>query len=227
MKQTRAAAADGLFSIRSQVDVDFQMLGGSVPVLTIDGIYHDPAAVRRRALELDYVVPPYPYPGRIAEYDQSDFGIAELVRKMLHLVNSAYLPRVPPIQIGDRAIGSFDKLHTDFAIVDVHPDQLRDLQREPHIDNVPVFGLIYLNEAERGGTMFFRRKGASQSAPQLGYVGPLDKDWHFLGRIEGKYNRLAIYPGFIPHSGEIEGDWIKGDDRFTQPRLTQRLVFTP
>jgi hypothetical protein len=48
-----------------------------------------------------------------------------------------------------------------------------------------------------------------------------------MGRIEAAFNRLAIYPGFVPHSGEIVGEWIKTDERFTNPRLTQRLVFMP
>ena len=45
------------------------------------------------------------------------------------------------------------------------------------------------------------------------------------GRIEGRFNRLAIYPGFILHTGEIAGEWIEGDERFDVPRLTQRMMF--
>ncbi len=32
-------------------------------------------------------------------------------------------------------------------------------------------------------------------------------------------------PEFVPHSGEIAGAWIRSDERFTNPRLTQRLLF--
>ncbi len=39
--------------------------------------------------------------------------------------------------------------------------------------------------------------------------------------------RLVIYPGIVPHSGEIAGDWIHGEERFRYPRLTQRFTFFP
>lgn len=48
-----------------------------------------------------------------------------------------------------------------------------------------------------------------------------------IGGIEGRFNRLAVYPGFVPYTGQIEGEWIKGDARFREPRLTQRFVFFP
>jgi hypothetical protein len=38
---------------------------------------------------------------------------------------------------------------------------------------------------------------------------------------------MAIYPGFIPQTGEIAGDWIEGEERFRNPRHTQRFDFFP
>ena len=49
--------------------------------------------------------------------------------------------------------------------------------------------------------------------------------FELCGRIAPVFNRLAIYPGFVLHSGEIAGDWIRSDERFSNPRLTQRLIF--
>jgi imidazolonepropionase-like amidohydrolase len=52
-----------------------------------------------------------------------------------------------------------------------------------------------------------------------------DEQLGLAGHIEGRFNRLAIYPGFVLHSGEIDGDWIEKEDRLAAPRLTQRIKF--
>jgi hypothetical protein len=144
------------------------------------------------------------------------------------MVNGEYLPRIPPISENGRQISAFGRVMSDFAITDVHPDELTSVQREPHVDPVPIFGLVYLNPVDRGGTLFFARAEAGgQSLERSGYLTQSDADYELIGRIEGHFNRLAVYPGFIPHSGEIAGNWIHGDERFTEPRLTQRLVFFP
>ena len=91
---------------------------------------------------------------------------------------------------------------------------------------VPIFGLVYLNREERGGTLFFRRSGqVAQSSPSPGYVTEDRDGFELAGRIEPRFNRLAIYPGFVPHSGDISGDWITSGERYSSPRLTQRLMF--
>ena len=216
---------DDLFEMPAEVDVQFVKVGGQIPVILIDGIFKKPDRIREDALRLSYSPPSYPYPGKLAAIPEPNPSLAELRRKMLHLVNSQYLSRLPIAQDG-RRIPAFQQLHTDFAVVDVHPDELSSAQRLPHTDPVPVFGLVYLNREERGGTLFFRQSGApSDDGQRGGYLTATNDSFELLGRIEPAYNRLAIYPGFIPHSGEISGDWIRGEDRFKSPRLTQRLVF--
>jgi hypothetical protein len=91
---------------------------------------------------------------------------------------------------------------------------------------VPLFGLVYLNEEDRGGTLFFRPRSCHSALPaHSGYQTDSDEFAELVGKIEGRFNRLAIYPGFILHTGEIKGDWIDGEERFSAPRLTQRLMF--
>ncbi|MFL6734891.1 MAG: DUF6445 family protein [Sphingomicrobium sp.] len=91
---------------------------------------------------------------------------------------------------------------------------------------MPVFGLIYLNEEDRGGTLFFRpRSRVAPTTGRQGYQTQSDEHVELCGRIEGRFNRLAIYPGFILHSGEVKGDWIENEERLTAPRLTQRIMF--
>jgi hypothetical protein len=203
-------------------------LGGRVPVMMIDDLFEDPAAIRDRALRLSYHAPAYPYPGKIAELNASEPSLEAFLRTILSMVNGEYLPRIPPISDNGRQITRFARVMADFAITDVHPDELEPVQRAPHVDPVPIFGLVYLNTVDRGGTLFFNRTTAGQGADEpVGYHTETRGEYALAGKIEGRFNRLAVYPGFVPHSGEIVGDWIRGEERFTEPRLTLRLVFFP
>lgn len=218
---------DNLFEMPSAVDIQRLEIGGEIPVILIDGIFKNPDKIRESALRLPYARPTYPYPGRLASIPEPNRSLSDLKRKILGLVNSQYLSQLPIAQDGKRLL-AFRNLHTDFGVIDVHPDELSSEQRRPHTDPVPVFGLIYLNREERGGTLFFKQKQAvAEEEGGGGYPIGSNGAFDLLGRIEPAYNRLAIYPGFIPHSGEITGDWIQGQDRFSNPRLTQRLVFLP
>jgi hypothetical protein len=145
----------------------------------------------------------------------------------LRTVNLHYLPWIPRIEQDGQKVDAFTQIFTDFGIVDVHPHDLSAAQRIPHKDPVPVFGLIYLNQEERGGTLFFEQIAAvtSESAAS-GYITESTPEFRLCGRIEAQFNRLAIYPGFVPHSGEIAGSWITDERRIIAPRLTQRLLFS-
>ena len=218
-----------LFGLNPAARPYMQLLAGQIPVLIVDDVFRNPAKVREGALRLEYRAPDYPYPGKIAEPDGSDPSLQVFLRTVLKLVNDEYLTRIPPIVDGERQITAFGRVYPDFAITDVHPDDLQDQQRAPHVDPVPIFGLVYLNHVERGGTMFFNPSSGSgqQVDERSGYFTESNHGFEFVGKIEGRFNRLAVYPGFIPHTGEIAGDWIRGDERFSAPRLTQRLVFFP
>ena len=220
---------DDLFATSASLAPRMQFLGGQIPYIVIDDVYRDPARVRQAALGLEFEPPSLHYPGRIAAIDDGNPTVAMLLRKLLQLVNREYLPRVPPIvhQEGT-TVTAFSRLTTDFGIIDVPPDELLEGQRIPHIDPVAIFGLLYLNEEPRGGTMFFQpAPAASQpSEDRRGYFREGDSGVRLIGKIEGRYNSLAIYPGFVPHSGEI-GKWIEAEERRTCPRLTQRFLFYP
>ena len=208
--------------------MQFGTLGDRVPVILMDDVYVRPREIREAALQLSYHKPEFPYPGRIARVEQSNSSLSHLMRWALNLVNKEYLSRVPRILHEGADLTALNKIYTDFAIVDAHPDELSNAQRIPHIDAVPVFGLIYLNPEPRGGTLFFQQTAeVDEGAHHEGYMTSTNSAFQVIGRIEAVFNRLAIYPGFILHSGDITGDWIKGDERFLEPRLTQRLVLQP
>ena len=224
-----AELPDDLFATGSRLAPRLELLGGKIPVILVDDVYVDPARVREHALALHFEPPPYSYPGRLATIPLPNASLATFLRNLLGLVNKQYLPRIPAIAApGGVTIAAFGWILTDFGIIDLHPDQLTAVQRQPHTDPVPIFALIYLNEEERGGTLFFESDDPSRVSPdRSGYFGPGDDEFRLCGRIEGRYNRMAIYPGFVPHSGEIAGDWILSDDRVQRPRLTQRFLFFP
>jgi hypothetical protein len=222
-----ASVSSSLFALNSAARPCLQLVGGRFPVLIVDNLFAEPEALRSSALALSYRPPPYPYPGKIAEAPREDPSLQFFLRAVMRLVNGEYLPRVPPITANDQHITAFGQVHTDFAITDVHPDELSETQRKPHIDPVPIFGLVYLNAEERGGTLFFDSPASPATNPRRGYCAPNDAEFRLVGKIEGRFNRLAIYPGFVPHTGEIEGGWISSDERFKSPRLTQRLAFFP
>jgi hypothetical protein len=219
-----AATDAGLFETGASPAVDLGMIDGQVPYLTVDGIFADPLRVREAALALDYSPGPANYPGRVARFPAADAALSRFLSKIVVLVESQYLPRLPELPNGARP-SRVRGADTDFAITEVRPDELSPEQRIPHTDAVPIFGLIYLNEEERGGTLFFKPKDRNvRIEPAAGYPAS-DDHLAICGHIEGRFNRLAIYPGFIAHSGEIAGDWITADERLRSPRLTQRIMF--
>jgi hypothetical protein len=210
-----------LFEISPDLEIRSEPVADGLPVLLIDNVFAHPEQIRRAALELNFEPSTTPYPGRTAVFEEVNASLQAFLRWALDLVNGRYLPQIPR----ERGIGTLTQLHSDFAIVDVHPDQLAAKQRIPHVDPVPIFGLIYLNREDRGGTLFFKRTAEGSAEPAPGYVVDSRDGFELCGRIEPVFNRLVIYPGFVPHSGEIAGDWIRSDERFSNPRLTQRLIF--
>jgi len=216
--------SEDLFAIAPEARLSGGHIGGRIRYLTIDGIFADPSAVRTAALALPYSSGTAHYPGRVARCPPGDASLTQFLRQVVGIVTSEYLPHLPPARNG-QPLSRVRGVDTDFAITDKHPSELSPNQRAPHIDAVPVFGLVYLNDPPRGGTLFFRPHGHAAGADFRSGYPRSDEQLEVCGHIEGRFNRLAIYPGFVLHSGEIEGDWIESDDRFTYPRLTQRIMF--
>jgi hypothetical protein len=216
----------GLFATGHGIEARLDYLNNEIPVLLVDGIYQDPQAVRDWALALPYGSDAHAfYPGRVARPPEAEASLVGFLRKVVRLVTDAYLPRLPVFPDG-RRLSAIRGVDTDFAVADLHPDELHPAQRLPHTDAVPIFGLVYLNQEDRGGTLFFKpRPGGASSGQREGYPTDSDGAFELCGRIAGTFNRLAIYPGFMPHSGEMTGDWISSDSRFTAPRLTHRIRF--
>ena len=217
--------SDDIFATSPQAHARLDYLAGQIPVLLVDNLFSDPHRVRETALGLPFEPAGAHYPGRRARMPSGDQGLTQFLAKVAALVTQRYLPQLPPFPDG-RKPSTVRAADTDFAVTDVRPDDLTSEQSRPHVDHVPIFGLVYLNEVDRGGTLFFRpRSQTAPSASPPGYQVESDEHVELCGKIEGRFNRLAIYPGFILHSGEVKGDWINSDERITAPRLTQRIMF--
>lgn len=217
--------AQDLFATGAAPQLSFGYIDGRIPFATVDGVFADPAAVRAAALALRYAPDTQYYPGRIARFPEGDQSLAAFIQKVAALVTREYLPRLPPLPGGQR-LSAIRGIDTDFAITETPPEQLNEGQRQPHTDAVPVFGLVYLNEEPRGGTLFFKPREAVRAGAGISaYPSHDHQRFEVCGHIEGRFNRLAIYPGFIFHSGEIDGGWISTEARVTAPRLTQRMMF--
>ena len=202
------------------------MIAGKFPVVLVDEFYERPDDIRAAALTLPFRKPTHqPYPGKLAQIPPNP-SLRDAVNCVTQFANTEFLPRAPIRQRGS-LVASLRVVDTDFAVVDTHPDELEPVQRKPHVDPVPVFGLVYLNHEDRGGTLFFQQIADEPEEVGPGYLTHSNEHFELLGKIESRFNRLAIYPGFVLHSGEIAGDWIEGEERFTNPRLTQRFVFLP
>lgn len=214
-----------LFAISDTARVTVEFIDEHSTVLLIDNIFRNPHAVREAALKLEFVPGTAHYPGRIGRFPPNDPSLSSFLGQIGALVQSQYLPHLPTPPDG-RRLTQLRGLDTDFAITDRHPGELSPAQRKPHIDAAPVFGLVYLNDPPRGGTLFYRQnKQKRELQPANGYPTAENIEVELSYHLEGLFNRLAIYPGFVLHSGEIEGNWITSEDRFRNPRLTQRIQF--
>jgi len=215
-----------LFQLSRERRLSVEMIAGKFPVVLVDEFYERPDDIRAAALTLPFRKPTHqPYPGKLAQIPPNP-SLRDAVNCVTQFANAEFLPRAPIRQRGN-LVTSLRVVDTDFAVVDMHPDELEPVQRKPHVDPVPVFGLVYLNHEDRGGTLFFQQIADEPEEVGPGYLTHSNEHFELLGKIEPRFNRLAIYPGFVLHSGEIAGDWIEGEERFTNPRLTQRFVFLP
>ena len=180
--------------------------------LIIDDFFQDPDAIRRQALSLAY--PPRPpraaYPGRNAEAPLTLPGLDRLVGEIVHepVMAADYASHcVPRIALqGDVATAN---VHIDFnhwsAIVYLTPDEhCQDgthffRHRATGLDRAPVFP----GEAEAAGF------GSSREAVKsiLDADGADPAAWERTMTIPMKYNRLALFRGYLWHdAGTSFGD---------------------
>ncbi|MBA4163756.1 MAG: hypothetical protein C0510_03850 [Erythrobacter sp.] len=193
-------------------------VGGSLtPVLTVDGIGPDPAAIVGMARALG----PFPratnnYPGLRRIIGPADTPVWAYVAKLLNDAASFIG--------GAFDVDGFDLVEASFSLVTTSPEMLTPVQRLPHFDGVEddLIALLHY-AAPNAGTAFYRhratgielvtpenvdrfvavaRREAQRAGP--GYVHPSSPGaFEPIGHVEGHAGRLIAYPGRLLHSGVI------------------------
>lgn len=116
-----------------------------------------------------------------------------------------------------------------FSLITTREEDLRILQRVPHIDSSKPYYIAithYLGRGEFGGTGLYRHRPtgfetitegrldayikagdaflAEHGDPEQQYFGTSDDHYELFDRIEYKPNRLVAYPGYLLHSGLVD-----------------------
>ena len=216
--------------VNPESEVRVELANGSIPVLIIENFYSDPFDVRKQALGEAFEESRALYPGRHATIQTPE---SRAVVEQVCAVLSA---------VGDREFVARTAT-TDFSILTTKAADLLSVQKHPHIDPTPVLGLIYLNPGSSQGTCLFRNKvlgthsvvtpehrdalvkfldeqGAA-FAPS-GYDVVEDGAWERIYTIEGKFNRLVVYPGNVFHSIDVKD--VPASFSVETSRLTQRII---
>ena len=189
------------------------------PVLIVDGLLNDPAAL------IDYATwevaftpagnPEGGYPGVRAPAPLN--YVEGVVRALSPLIERAFgLDGVV-----------LSNAECSFSLTTTPPDHLTVQQRTPHIDTVyPLqFALLhYLCDPDYGGTSFYRHRATGyetldqdramaydavrarelvEEAPPQHYVGEDTGHYARIGGCDAVFNRMAIYRSCLLHSGHI------------------------
>ena len=189
------------------------------PIIVIDNFVQDP----ERIVELAVEMAPFPrqeghyYPGRRRRIIPQDGESFEYVQ--------AVCQAIAPLMQQVYGLPGYDILDAGFSLMTLKPNELQPLQTIPHFDHHDANGyaiIHYLSKNPGGGTAFYRhdRTGfETLSEDRLAaYSEGRDKDkqaygisfgYHSgdrsgfseLAMVEARYNRAAIYPGNLLHTG--------------------------
>lgn len=217
------------FALAPGARLHIETLSSGCPVMVIDGFYADPMAVRELALAGRYDRSLAYYPGL-----HSSVGPAH-ERPLLDTLATILA------SLGSVRCRAEDMM-TDFSIVTTPAHEMLARQKHPHVDGVPLAGVLYLNPDYQIGTSFFRhrptglafvRSEAEQEAygrwlhdhgdqtqPESYAVGD-DSVWEHLYSVAGRFNRLVMYPGTAFHSIAMRD--VANNLSMASARLTQRF----
>ena len=220
------------FTVNPKARVHTEVLSSGCPVLVVDDFYQDPMAVRALALQGQFNNTLALYPGLHAQLPpQTVLPLGQTLVQLLAALGSP----------GCRA----DDVVSDFSIVTTPAREMLAQQKHPHVDDVPLAGVLYLNPDYEVGTSFFRhqpldlafvRDDAEREAlgrwmaehgercqPQTYAVGD-DGVWEHLHTVAGRFNRLVLYPGTAFHSIAMRD--VLPNMTLHSARLTQRFFVT-
>jgi hypothetical protein len=220
------------FALNPQAQVHIETLSSGCPVMVVDDFYADPLAVRALGLAGRYDSSLAYYPGLHSSITREHQG-------PLHLALSNLLAVLGSLQCRPADISS------DFSIVTTPAREMLAKQKHPHVDGVPLAGVVYLNPDFEIGTSFFRHRPTGQAfvrslAEQQAYSAWMDAfgdqqqpatyaiaqddgggAWEHLHSVAGRFNRLVMYPGTAFHSIAMRD--VVHNLSLDSARLTQRF----
>jgi hypothetical protein len=206
--------------------VEKRTLGNEgAPLLVIDNLVADPerlvARAERRAFDARSEYFPGPRTRAPAMYET--------------FLESVLNPLLPE-HFGIRP-GRFRFPMCHYSLVATPPQQLRFLQRVPHIDSVGTDGLatvLYLFHGRWGGTAFYRHRRTGfesidkprwetyfrqleaeshgADAPAPGYINGDTALFEQIARVDAVFNRLLVYRQDSLHSACIDDDDVPPPD---------------
>ncbi|EGF91107.1 histidyl-tRNA synthetase, class IIA [Asticcacaulis biprosthecium C19] len=183
------------------------------PVLVIDNLCADPAALLTAAETAHFIDIGPTYPGVRAP---APAGYGDWVLKVFE----RQLREV----FGGAAPWGFDLCA--FSMVTTPPDALSALQSLPHFDGAEPTRLAFLHylcDEAHGGTSFYRQMSTgferlspdrlgnyldhlrvdSNGLESQGYTVGTSAIFERIGGVEAQFNRAVFYPGSLLHSGDI------------------------
>ena len=191
------------------------------PLLVIDNFVADPERLVRRAAARQFRAGGLNYPGLRTE---APLGYQQLFRDRLQRTLFDFFGL-------DGKSLAFPMCH--YSLVTTPAQQLKPLQRIPHIDSTDGRGLAtvhYLFRTNLGGTAFYRHRAtgfefidaarkegyyrqiervvhASESLP-AGYINADTDLFEQIQSVPAAFNRILIYRRNSLHSGSIDKDFI-------------------
>ena len=223
---SEARTIGDVFALNPEARPEVVEIAGQ-PIFVVDDFFVAPEAVREAASKLHFIRHGRSYPGRLASVPREDLRFRTFLGTVQALANREYLPHLNARATAEKT-DEISIVKGDFAIIDYHPSELNEHQKRPHTDPMPIFGIVYLSAEDLGGTLFFETLGSEaddEPSDLQGYFSESNGRWRLAGKAAGTFNRLVMFPGELPHTGEIKGDWILSEKRLSNPRLTMRLLF--
>ena len=220
---------NSVFALNPAAQVHIETLSSGCPVVVIDDFYADPLAVRALALAGNYDSSLAYYPGLHSTIDPAlKWPLHQALVQLLAALGSV---RCTP---GD--------ISSDFSIVTTPASEMLAQQKHPHVDGLPLAGVLYLNPSFEVGTSFFQHRPTglaflrtaeeadtfgrwmaafgAQHQPSTYAVGD-DVVWQHLHSVAGRFNRLVMYPGTAFHSIAMRD--VVHNLGLDSARLTQRF----
>ena len=205
------------------------------PVVMVDEVTGD----SRTVVDIAVALAPFPpaagtyYPGLRRAITPADADASAYVERTLQTI--------APFIGGGFDADSFDLIEASFSMVVARPETLDPAQRAPHFDSTDPDYLAVLHYlSDTPGTAFYRQRATGievvtpanqaafiagarrDSAGLSGYTAGSNAAFEQIGLVEGRADRLVIYPGRLLHSGVIPPEMSFSDDP-RQGRLTANM----